>query len=125
VPWLFADKLPKSAFVAKWMPAGIAKWAFVIIAGILLSMLLDRAIHDPGQAQAYAFILLPLPILFCWGLELFAKEDDEDDEEVSLTSGDMDADTPAQEEGRFPMTWPLRLAGAPVLGLCVYLILSG
>ena len=117
VPWLFADRLPKSAIVAKWMPVGLAKWSFVIVAGILMGRLLDALVEDPAQALNWGFIVLPLPILFVWGLELFALEDEDEDED-----GD---EAPEEEAGRFPMTWPLRLLGVPALGMCLYLILGG
>ena len=106
VPWLFADKLPKSAFVAKWMPVGLAKWSFVIVAGILMGRLLEALVEDPAQALNWGFIVLPLPILFVWGLELFALEDEEDEDE----DGDEALE---QETGRFPMSWPQRCSACP------------
>ncbi|HEX4363011.1 MAG TPA: hypothetical protein VHZ75_00560 [Solirubrobacteraceae bacterium] len=153
VPWLFADKLPKSEWVAKWMPLGLAKWAFVIVAGVGLSVLLERVIHDPETLENYGFVVLPIPILICWGLELFVDAEEEEEEEEDIddehdvaiatdADGDLQAHDgqpvavhhpqsedgashPEEEAGRFPMTWRLRLAGVPVLLLCVYLILSG
>ncbi|HWF49161.1 MAG TPA: hypothetical protein VG294_00840 [Solirubrobacteraceae bacterium] len=169
---LIADRLPKSAFITKWMPMGLAKWGFVIAAGIGLSQLLPRLIADPAQAEAVGFIVLPLPILICWALELFVEEEGEEDgvegeAGVELGAGvegeagvapepepgvapqpglepepevepepEPEPETgpeppvdetvhPDEEEGRFPMTWPLRLAGVPVLASCVYLVLSG
>jgi hypothetical protein len=113
IPWLFIEKVPYNRFVAKWMPAGLAKWAFIIVTGVLLSRLLDAVITDETQSLNWGFILLPLPLLFCWALELLAEneEEEEDDEESE-----------DEDEGRFPMTWPLRLTGVAVTGVCVYLV---
>lgn len=111
VPWLFVEKLPKSRLIAKWMPAGLAKWTWIIIASILLSKLLDHLITNPTKAIEWGFILLPLPVLLVWGLELFAAEDEDESDSAA-----------EEEEGRFPMTWPLRLAGVPITAVCVYLV---
>jgi len=138
VPCLFVDRLPKSSRVAKWMPLGLAKWSFVIVAGVLLSWVLEHLVHDPAQAEAFGFIFLPLPILVCWGLELFVPEDEEEEVEeaaghapVALNGTEpaehahVHAYHPEEEEGRFPMTWRLRFAGVPVLLLCTWLVLGG
>ena len=50
-----------------------------------------------------------------------AHDEEHDDDE----HGGHGTEHPDEEEGRFPMNWPLRLAGVPVLALCVFLILSG
>jgi hypothetical protein len=135
VPWLFVDRLPKSSRVAKWMPLGLAKWSFVIVTGVLLSWMLDHLVHDPAQAEAFGFIFLPLPILVCWGLELFVPEEEEEEEAAhaavalhgteAAEHAHVHTHHPEEEEGRFPMTWRLRFAGVPVLLLCTWLVLGG
>ena len=98
------------------MPAGLTKWTFVIVAGVLLAKLLQAVIPDPEMAEKIGFIVEPLPILICWGLELFAADDEEEEE------GHAGAED--EDEGRFPMTWARRLLGVPALVLCVYLVLG-
>jgi len=83
VPWLFADKIPKSKFVTKWKPSGLVLWTLIIVTGVLLSKLLSHLIHGAKVLEAAGFILLPLPILIAWALELFEDEDEEDGEEES------------------------------------------
>jgi uncharacterized membrane protein YgcG len=112
VPWLFADKLPKSALVAKLQPRGLAKWVWVIAAGIPLGAALEHAVHDPSELVQVGFIFLPLPVLLCWGADLFLPEEP-DEEEV-------------EEEAAGAPTWRAwgqRLLGVPALGLCLYLVL--
>ena len=123
IPWLFIERVPYNASVAKWMPAGLAKWSFIIVAGWLLGKLLERLIADPTQSIEWGFILLPLPLLLMWALELFAENEpeDEDEDEAPETAG-ATAGAEDEDEGRFPMTWPLRLAGVPVLAGSVYLV---
>lgn len=122
VPWLFVDKLPKSAFVAKYTPAGLTKWTFVLVAGVLLAGLLEHASSDPVTVENLGFVLLPLPMLIIWGLELFAADDDDEDPDEEP---DEDEHEDVVEEGRFPMTWPRRLLGVPALAACVYLVMAG
>jgi hypothetical protein len=80
VPWLFADKIPKSKFVTKWKPTGLVNWAIIIVTGVLLSRLLDHLVHDDKLVEMLGFIILPLPILISWALELFETEEEDDEE---------------------------------------------
>ena len=83
VPWLFADKIPKSIFVTKWKPRGLVLWTLIIVTGVLLSKLLSHLIHDDKLLEAVGFILLPLPILIAWALELFEDEDEGEEDETA------------------------------------------
>lgn len=87
VPWLFADKIPKSALVTKWKPSGLALWTLIIVAGVLLSKFLSLLIHNDKLLENVGFILLPLPVLVAWALELFEVEEDEDSEELEFSDG--------------------------------------
>jgi hypothetical protein len=109
VPWLFADKIPKSKFVTKWKPTGLVNWTLIIVTGVLLSRLLDHLVDNDKLVEVLGFILLPLPVLISWTLELFQAEEgeevEEDGEELSgaLLANDLDD---AGQEG---------VVGVPVL----------
>jgi hypothetical protein len=81
VPWLFADKIPKSKFITKWKPTGLVNWAIIIVTGVLLSRLLDHLVHNDKLVEMLGFIILPLPILVSWALELFEAEEEDDEAE--------------------------------------------
>jgi hypothetical protein len=82
VPWLFADKIPKSRFVTKWKPTGLVNWTLIIVAGVVLSRLLDHLVHNDHLVEVLGFILLPLPVLVSWALELFEVEEEESEAEL-------------------------------------------
>ena len=44
--WLVADRIPKSAFLTKWAPAGLLKWTWVILGGIAISTCIEHFVHD-------------------------------------------------------------------------------
>jgi hypothetical protein len=140
VPWLFADRVPKSAFITKWAPTGLLKWTWVILGGVGISALIRHLVNDPHAAIGYGFIFLSVPILFCWALELFEVDGEEEDEDgeaateraPALTTsadaaqdGSHDRADAGAGEGRFRMTWPLRLAGSPIVLLCTWLVVTG
>jgi hypothetical protein len=95
VPWLFADKIPKSSFVTRWKPKGLVNWTWIIVAGVLLSRLLEHLIHGARALEVAGFILLPLPVLISWALELFEEEETEDEhgeaESAEGTLGEVEA----------------------------------
>jgi hypothetical protein len=129
IPWLFIEKVPYSPFIAKWMPAGLVKWTWVIGGIVLMTMLLDALVKDPQESLNWGFILVPLPILICWALELFAEnepEEDEDEEAEELGEPENEAgeedEEDEEDDARFPLTWPVRVAGVPLLALSVYLV---
>ena len=80
VPWLFADRIPKSRFVTKWKPKGLVNWTLIIVTGVVLSKVLGALIHDDKLLEGVGFILLPLPVLASWALELFEDEEEEEEE---------------------------------------------
>jgi hypothetical protein len=55
----------------------------IIVTGVLLSKLLSHLIHDDKLLEAVGFILLPLPILIAWALELFEDEDEGEEDETA------------------------------------------
>jgi hypothetical protein len=57
---------------------------------VLLSRLLDHLVHNDKLVEMLGFIILPLPILISWALELFEaeEEDDEDEEEGEETEAE-------------------------------------
>src|SRR6185312_10747701 len=87
-PWLFADKIPKSKLVTKYKPTGLLLWTLIIVTGVVLSRMLDHVIHDDQLLEIMGFILLPLPVLISWGLELFEEEEEEDGEEDEEEEGE-------------------------------------
>jgi hypothetical protein len=128
VPWLFADRIPKSAFVTRWAPSGLLKWTWVILGGVGISAVIRHLVHDPHAAIGYGFIFLSVPILFCWSLELFEVEEQEDDdepEEQDGPAGGVARQAAAPPEGRFRMTWPMRLASSPIVLFCTWLVVTG
>jgi hypothetical protein len=98
VPWLFADKIPKSKFITKWKPTGLMNWAIIIVTGVLLSRLLDHLVHNDKLVEMLGFIILPLPILVSWALELFEAEEEDDEEEEE----DEETEAESAEHGDEP-----------------------
>lgn len=126
VPWLFADRIPKSAFLTKWAPSGLLKWTWVILGGVGISAVIRHLVHDPHAAIGYGFIFLSVPILLCWSLELFEVEDEEDEDgQEDGPTGGVAGEAAAAPEGRFRMTWPMRLASTPIVLFCTWLVLTG
>jgi hypothetical protein len=113
VPWLFVDRLPKWDWVDKVTPRGLAKWVWIIVAGVPAGMLLEHFVTDPAKAVSYGFIFLPIPVLLVWGADLFIPEDDDEAGE----SEEEDEEVPAAT------AWSKRLLGVPGLLLCMYLVL--
>jgi hypothetical protein len=83
VPWLFADRIPKSGPVTKWLPRSLVKWTLIIVSGLLLGSLLENLISGGPLRERVGFIFLPLPVLIFWALELF---EDETDARAGVTS---------------------------------------
>ncbi|MFZ1062649.1 MAG: hypothetical protein WAN30_04170, partial [Acidimicrobiales bacterium] len=77
----FDQHFPKSRAVAKWKPNGILTWTLIICAGLLLGELLNHTVHNGHLVEEIGFVVLPLPVLAFWTLELFeAKEEDKREE---------------------------------------------
>ena len=70
----------------------LVNWTLIIITGVLLSRLLDHLVHDDKLVEVLGFILLPLPVLISWALELFQAEESEDDEHEDENSTDATPD---------------------------------
>jgi hypothetical protein len=153
IPWLWADRIPKSKFVTKWKPRRLTNWSLIIIFGALLSQVLQRLIHSDQLLTQIGFIVLTMPVLASWALELFEEEEEEGEEagvgeeaeELELVaagrghveggldrwSAGSDAGHDRSEEAGIDRArsarrgWALRLAGVPLLGLSIYLVTAG
>ena len=119
VPWLFADRIPKSRLVTTWMPRGVAKWSFVIVAGLALASLLKTVVTGDVQLVRVGFVLLALPIVICWSLELFEEESDR---VIELSSP---ATLPPRSKPTRRRVWLLRCTGVALLGLTVVVVVHG
>jgi hypothetical protein len=98
VAWLWVDHIPKNAWLGQHAARGVAKWSIIIAAGTVLVAVLG---HGTESVQL-GFVLLPLPILVFWTLELF------EDEGAPATV----------------LNWRRRLAGLMLVALCAGLVLS-
>jgi hypothetical protein len=78
---LFEGRFPKSEVVAKWKPNGIVTWTLIICTGVLLGELIKHTIHNSHLVEEVGFIILPIPVLIFWTIELFEKKDEETSDE--------------------------------------------
>jgi hypothetical protein len=137
--WLFADSIPKSPWVTKWKPTGLVMWTIVIVAGILLSRLLDGVVSSSHLVEDIGFVVLPIPVLIFWTLELFeVNEGGEESVEVEKgvshsqnADGDdpglgTDVSLPDGRTGRTPSLrkWAVRFGGVALLALSVTLVVT-
>jgi hypothetical protein len=84
---LFEERIPKSRKVAKWKPNGIVSWAIIIATGVLLGELLKHTLHSGHLVEEVGFIVLPIPVVVFWLVELFEEKKEEgerEDEERAL-----------------------------------------
>jgi hypothetical protein len=164
IPWLFADRIPKSKLVTRWKPRGLINWSVIIVFGVVLSRLLEHLVHSASLVETLGFIILPLPILISWGLELF-EDEEADEHEVTADSErelvavgatsvagegeharkfagidwthesarsafrELDSERREREEEHEQVLppwrlWLTRLAGLPLVVLCVYLVVT-
>lgn len=79
---LIEERLPKSRRVTKWKPRGIVAWTIIIITGVLLGHLLSDLVHSTRLVEEIGFIVLPLPVLIFWTLELFEENDEREREDL-------------------------------------------
>jgi hypothetical protein len=98
VAWLWVDRLPKNAWLGTHAARGVAKWSIVIAVGVVLATVLG---HGTASVQL-DFVLLPLPILAFWTLELFEDQ------------GALAA----------KLSWTRRVVGLALVALCVGLVLG-
>ncbi len=77
---LFEHRIPKSHAIAKWKPNGIITWTLIISAGVLLGELLKHTVHNGHLVEEIGFIILPIPVLTFWTLELFEVKEQEEQE---------------------------------------------
>ncbi len=128
---MYADRFPKSSFVTRWKPNGLLMWAVVIVLGILLSRLLDHVIANTSLVEEIGFIVLPVPILIFWTLELFEIEDEDEegsgDGAESPSEDEIDTAAHAERGENEPSTtqkWITRFAGLGLLAVLVVLVVT-
>ncbi len=117
VAWLFVDRIPKSRFVTRYQPRGLVKWSLIIAATLGLTKLLDHSGLSTETAESIAFVILPIPVLLSWTLELFeAPSNDAEPSSVDLrgTSGVVGLDH----------RWRWRAAGTVLLGVSILLVVT-
>jgi len=73
----FDQRFPKSRAIARWKPNGILTWTLIICAGLLLGELLNHTVHNGHLVEEIGFIVLPLPVLAFWTIELFEEKEEE------------------------------------------------
>ena len=147
--WLIADKLPKSSSLEKWRPKGVLMWTLIIVVGILLSRLLDHVIPNGHLVEEVGFVILPLPVLVFWTLELFEgsenkKQDNAGDEHSRAAHIERQDEALAEHEGEETsdllqdifigagaskrrgelVKWAGRVIDLGLLGTCVYLVVA-
>ena len=146
--WLVADKLPKSATLAKWRPKGVLMWTVIIITGILISRLLDHVIPNSHLVEEVGFVVLPLPVLIFWAIELFegdpalddganegrsrAAHEERQDEQLAERQGEATSDlleaaltkSGESKQRREVVKWAGRLLDLGLLATCVYLVVA-
>jgi hypothetical protein len=99
---LFGERIPKSRIVAKWKPNGIVTWSLIIAVGVLLGELLKHTLHSGHLVEEVGFIILPLPVVVFWTIELFEGEEEEEgplEHEVNSAVPELD-DAPETAPGR-------------------------
>ncbi len=136
---LFSDSIPKSHWVTKWKPTGLVMWTIVIVAGILLSRVLNHAVSSSHLVEEIGFVVLPIPVLIFWTLELFEFADDSEngvDEGWGVLypqiagggdSGprnDESFSNGRREQSPSLRKWAVRFAGVALLTLSATLVLT-
>jgi hypothetical protein len=125
IPWLFAERIPKSRLVTEWSPRGLVKWSLVIVAGLLLAQLLEHLVTNGTQLTRIGFILLPLPILICWSLELFDDEPCTENLPVGATTFPSPTTASANSRGASGRhQWLWRIGGLPLLAMAVWVVVT-
>jgi hypothetical protein len=82
----FEERFPKSDVVARWKPNGILTWTLIICTGVLLGELIKHTIHNDHLVEQVGFILLPVPVLIFWSIELFEEKEKDESEEAAEES---------------------------------------
>ncbi len=104
---IFADKFPKSAGVQKWMPTGIIEMLVMTLTGYILAILVQQRYPSARTYVLLSFVLLSVPGLILKILALFGKEGAKDWKVTKVG------------------TTLYRVLGIVVLGVLIYIILSG
>jgi hypothetical protein len=107
VAWLFVDHVPKSRWLSAHQPSGLIKWSVIITLELVLAWALYRSGLSNQTAEAVGFVVLPIPVLASWTMDLFIDEESEH---------------PQQHR---PPTWLRVFGGLVLIGAPALLILSG
>ena len=111
VPKPFEKKLPKSRRLAALVPIPLFKYSTVVLIGAAISILLQLTIHSTSTMTRVAFIVLPLPNVFFWHVQLWAAPKGE-------------SPTPASVPVWRRSPWFLRLAGTVLFAGAVFVVLN-
>ncbi len=123
-------------------------WTVIIIAGILISRLLDHVIPNSHLVEEVGFVVLPLPVLIFWAIELFegdpalddganegrsrAAHEERQDEQLAERQGEATSDlleaaltkSGESKQRREVVKWAGRLLDLGLLATCVYLVVA-
>jgi hypothetical protein len=107
VAWLFVEHIPKSRWLSEHPPSGLVRWSVIITLELVLAWTLYRSGMGNRLVEQVGFVVLPLPVLVSWTLDLFVDEENE-----------------SRPNARTSM-WPRVLGGAVLICVPAVLILSG
>jgi hypothetical protein len=111
--------------LTKWNPRGLVKWSLVIVAGLLLAQLLEHLTANGTQLVEIGFIILPMPILICWSLELFEDEPRTEEPSDGATTEHRPATSETkQREASGRSDWLLRLGEVSLLVLAAWVVVT-
>lgn len=74
---IFEEKFSKSEFLTKWTPRALVKWSLILVMGAAINVALKHGVHRNTLAEDIGFIILPLPMVLFWLLELFKDPEEE------------------------------------------------
>jgi len=110
LPKPFAHALPKSRRIAKLVPIPVFKYSTVVLIGAVISIVLQLTVHSTSALERVAFIVLPLPTVFFWHINLWA---------APPPAGDGAATLRWRRSA-----WLLRLGGAALFASAVFVVVN-
>ena len=111
LPKPFAHRLPKSRRIAKLVPVPVFKYSTVVLIGAAISIVLQLTVHSTSTLERVAFIVLPLPTVFFWHINLWAAP-----------KSSVDAGAPVSRWRQSP--WLLRIGGTLLFTSAVFVVLN-
>ncbi|MFI5035893.1 MAG: fibronectin type III domain-containing protein [Acidimicrobiales bacterium] len=120
--WLFVERIPKSRLLTRYQPRGLVKWSLVIASTLGLATLFEHSGLSNSLAEALGFVILPVPVLVSWTLELFEEPGGEGERgsAVPEPSLRLDSGGVASRDSR----WRWRAGGTVLLAATVFLVVS-